>query len=63
MAALLFVAGTGAELAGVEAIPFLPPVALHLSEIGWLLTVPVAASWIALLTARISVLGALSRIY
>jgi cell division transport system permease protein len=63
VAALLFVVGTGAELAGVEAIPFLPPVAMHLSEIGWLLTVPVAASWIALLTARISVLGALSRIY
>jgi cell division transport system permease protein len=63
LAALLYVAGTGAELAGFEAVPFLPPITLHLSELAWLLTVPVAASWIALLTARLSVLGALSRIY
>jgi len=63
LAALLYVAGTGAELAGFEAVPFLPPITLHLSELAWLLTVPVAASWIALLTARLSVLGALSRVY
>jgi cell division transport system permease protein len=63
LAALLYVAGTGAELAGFEAVPFLPPITLHLPELAWLLTVPVAASWIALLTARLSVLGALSRVY
>jgi cell division transport system permease protein len=63
LAALLYVAGGGLEFAGIEAVPFLPPLGLHLSELGWLLLVPVAASWIALLTARLSVLGALSRIY
>lgn len=63
LAALLYVAGGGLEFAGIEAVPFLPPLGLHVSELGWLLTVPVAASWIALLTARLSVLGALSRIY
>ena len=63
LAALIYAAGTGAELVGFEAVPFLPPIGLHLSELAWLITVPVAAGWIALLTARLSVLGALSRIY
>ena len=43
--------------------PFLPPLGLHVSELAWLLTIPVGASWIALITARLSVFGALSRIY
>lgn len=63
LAGLLYVAGTGAELVGIEAVPFLPPIGLHLSELAWLLAVPVAVSWIALLTARLSVLGALARAY
>jgi cell division transport system permease protein len=63
LAATLYIAGGGLEIAGVEAVPFLPPLGLHLSELAWLLLVPVAASWIALITARLSVLGALSRIY
>ncbi len=63
LAALIYLAGTGAELVGFEVVPFLPPIGLHLSELAWLITVPVVAGWIALLTARLSVLGALSRIY
>ena len=63
LAAALYIAGGGLEFAGIEAVPFLPPLTLHLPEIVWLLAVPVAASWIALLTARLSVLSALARIY
>jgi cell division transport system permease protein len=63
LAAMIYLAGGGLEFAGIEAVPFLPPLTLHLSELAWLLAVPVVASWIALLTARLSVLGALSRIY
>jgi cell division transport system permease protein len=63
LAAALYLAGGGLEIAGIEAVPFLPPLTLHLSELGWLLAVPIGASWIALLTARLSVMGALSRIY
>jgi cell division transport system permease protein len=63
LAAMIYLAGGGLEFAGIEAVPFLPPLTLHLSELAWLLAVPVGASWIALLTARLSVLGALSRIY
>jgi len=63
LAAALYLGAGGLEFAGIEAVPFLPPLTLHLSELGWLLVVPVGASWIALLTARLSVLGALSRVY
>jgi len=63
LASMIYLAGGGLEFAGIEAVPFLPPLTLHLSELAWLLAVPVGASWIALLTARLSVLGALSRIY
>ncbi len=63
LAATLYVAGTGLEFAGIEPVPFLPPVGLHLTELAWFLVVPVAASWIALATARLSVIGALARIY
>ncbi|MBV8798222.1 MAG: hypothetical protein JOY77_13885 [Alphaproteobacteria bacterium] len=63
LAAGLYSAGTGLEAVGLEAVPFLPPVGLHLSELAWFLVIPVAASWIALATARFSVLGVLARIY
>lgn len=63
VAAVLFLASGVLEFAGVEAVPFLPPLTLHGTELPWLLSIPVAASAIALVTARLSVLGALSRIY
>ncbi|MFL5237749.1 MAG: cell division protein FtsX [Rhizomicrobium sp.] len=63
LAIVVYLAGNGLEFVGVEVVPFLPPVTLQLSEIGWLMLVPVAASWIALITARLSVFGVLSRSY
>lgn len=63
LAAAFYIAGGGLEFAGIEAVPFLPPLSLHLSELAWLTAVPVVASWIALITARISVLATLRRIY
>jgi cell division transport system permease protein len=62
--AAIFYLGTGAlEFAGIEAVPFLPPLALKLSEVPWLLAVPAVSGIIALATARLSVLAALRRIY
>jgi cell division transport system permease protein len=61
-AAALFAASGALESVGVEAVPFLPPIGLHASEMMWLFAVPAAASMIALATARISVLGVLRRI-
>lgn len=63
LAASLYAASSALEFAGVEAVPFLPPIGLHVSEMLWLVAVPVAASIIALITARLSVLGVLRRIY
>ena len=57
LAALLFVAAGGLEFVGVEAVPFLPPIALKLSEVAWLAGVPVVATAIAWATARLSVLA------
>lgn len=62
-AALLFSMAGGLELAGIEPVPFLPPLVLHISELAWLIAIPVAAAAIAWATARISVLAAVSRIY
>jgi len=62
-AAILFGTVGGLELAGIEAVPFLPPLGLHLSELAWLAAIPAAASAIAWATARISVLAAVGRIY
>lgn len=62
-AAVLFGAAGGLEFAHIEPVPFLPPLALHLSEIAWLLAIPAAAAAIAWATARLSVLAAVSRIY
>jgi len=58
-AALLFLAAGGLESAGVDAVPFLPPLSLKAIELAWLLAVPAAAGLIALATARLSVLAAL----
>jgi cell division transport system permease protein len=63
LAAILFLAAGGLEFAGIEAVPFLPPLALKLSEVPWLLAVPAVSSLIALVTARLSVLAALRQIY
>jgi cell division transport system permease protein len=62
-AAALFVLAGSLEFAGLEAAPFLPPLALQPAEIGFFAAVPLVASLIALGTARISVLAALRRIY
>jgi cell division transport system permease protein len=63
LAAILFSAAGGLESAGIEAVPFLPPLGLKLSEIPWLLAVPAVSGIIALATARLSVHAALRRIY
>ena len=62
-AGLFFLGAGGLESFGVEAVPFLPPLALRWSEIPWLLAVPVATSLIAWATARISVLMVVKAIY
>ncbi len=62
-AALAFMLAHGLEFAGIEPVPFLPPLTLQPVEIGLLATVPLGAGIIALATARISVLSALRRIY
>jgi cell division transport system permease protein len=63
LAAALFLAGNGLEFAGIEPVPFLPPLGMPLGELVWLAIIPIAASLIGLATARLSVLGALGRIY
>ena len=59
----MFVAAGSLEGAGIEPVPFLPPLGLGPLELVWLLAVPVAAGLIALATARLSVLAALGRNY
>ena len=63
IAALLFAIAGGLELAGVEAVPFLPPLALKLNELAWLAAVPIGTAAIAFLATRFSVLSALRSIY
>lgn len=63
LAAILFATASGLEMAGVEAVPFLPPLALRMNELGWFLTVPAVSAAIAWVTARLSILAALRRIY
>lgn len=63
VAAALFVLAGGLEFAGVEPVPFLPPIALKLSEAAWLAAVPLAATVIAWATARLSVMAAVREIY
>ncbi len=63
LAGLFYLAAGGLEFVGVEAVPFLPPLSLRISELPWLLAVPVAVATIALVTTRLSVLAVLRRIY
>ena len=63
LAALLFQGLAGLEFVGVEAVPFLPPLSLSLTELPWLAAVPVVISIIAWATARTSVLSVVRAIY
>ncbi len=63
IAAIVFVAAGGLEMAGYEAVPFLPPMSLKPFEALWLIAVPVGSSLIAWATARLSVMAALRKIY
>lgn len=63
LAGVLFLMAGGLEFVGVEAVPFLPPLALKLNELPWLAAVPAVAAVIAFVTARLSVLAALRDIY
>jgi cell division transport system permease protein len=63
LAAIFYVMAGGLEMAGVEAVPFLPPLSLEAHEIAWLLAVPAVSALIAWATARLSILAALRRIY
>ncbi|HWD27095.1 MAG TPA: hypothetical protein VG387_08020 [Rhizomicrobium sp.] len=63
VAALLFVLAGGLEFAGVEPVPFLPPIGLKLSEAAWLAAVPAVATIIAWATARLSVMAVVREIY
>ncbi len=63
LAALVFVVAGGLEFVGVQTVPFLPPLSLKLNELGWLVSVPIGAATIALVTARLSVLAVLRAIY
>jgi cell division transport system permease protein len=63
VAAVLFVTAGGLEMAGYEAVPFLPPLSLKPLEALWLVTVPIGSALIAWITARLSVMAALRKIY
>lgn len=63
VAALLYGAAGGLEFAGLEPVPFLPPMALQLNEYVWLVAVPVIATAISWITARLSVLAVVRDIY
>lgn len=63
VAAGLFLAAGGLQFAGIEAVPFLPPLSLLPPEFLWLGTVPFTAGLIGLVTARISVWFFLKKIY
>ncbi|HVP86324.1 MAG TPA: hypothetical protein VMS78_16505 [Rhizomicrobium sp.] len=63
IAAIIFVAAGGLEMAGYEAVPFLPPMSLKPLEALWLLAVPAGSGLIAWITTRWSVMAALRKIY
>lgn len=63
VAALAFIGLAGLNAFGAEAVPFLPPLALTLREMLWLVLVPVVISAIAWATARLSVLSVVRDFY
>jgi len=63
LAALLFLTAGGLEVFGVSSNPFLPPIALKFGEVVWFAAVPLVASLIAWVTARLSVLAVVRKIY
>ncbi len=63
VAALAFVGIAGLNVFGAEAVPFLPPLALTLREMLWLVMVPIVISAIAWATARMSVLSVVRDFY
>lgn len=63
LAAFGFVLVGGLDSAGVEAVPFLPPLGLAPTEIIALVLVPMGAGIIGLVTARLSVRATLAKIY
>jgi len=63
IAAIIFIGAGGLEMAGYEAVPFLPPMSLKPLEALWLLAVPAASGLIAWITTRWSVMAALRKIY
>lgn len=63
LAIITFLLAGGLEFAGVEAVPFLPPLGLNLRELAWLCAVPLVSGLIAWVTARLSVLSVLREIY
>lgn len=63
IAAIIFVTAGGLEMAGYEAVPFLPPMSLKPLEAVWLLAVPAGSGLIAWITTRWSVMAALRKIY
>jgi len=62
-AAFGFLIVGGLEVVGVEAVPFLPPLALKPRELGWFAFIPAGTAAIAFLATRFSVLAALRKIY
>jgi cell division transport system permease protein len=63
LAAATFTAASELDQIGLSAVSFLPPLALSLSELLWLLLVPATAAAIAWATARLSVISALHQYY
>lgn len=62
-AGIAFLLAGGLEFAGVEPVPFLPPLGLNPQELAWLFAVPLVSGVIAWATARLSVLSVLREIY
>jgi cell division transport system permease protein len=63
LAAATFAAASQLDDIGLPAVSFLPPLALSLGELCWLLLVPATAAAIAWGTARLSVISALHQYY
>jgi cell division transport system permease protein len=62
-AALFFIAIGGMDSVGIEAVPFLPPLGLSPVDFMFFPAIPLSAGLIGLVTARLSVWSAVSKIY